>query len=209
MNAAALKTAARYVGAWGAIVCAVVFASFLFTILGTITCAVVTGMMLGAFKGAKWFSASVSFVFPAVIFGLVRIAKVELTPERVLLLAGLCFGVFWVTYMVSAVVLFCEQGDGESSKLPEEEGHKPPGNGEPVTATAVRPAAEAVGATGQTRESWLDQLQGNWVCEAVGADEPPRKKFIQIHDAKLELKSIDAQGQVTLLATADMTLPKA
>ena len=36
------------------------------------------GMMMGAFKGAKWFSVSVSLVFPAVIFGMARGAKVEL-----------------------------------------------------------------------------------------------------------------------------------
>jgi hypothetical protein len=207
MNAAAIRTAARYFGAWGAIVCLVVFLSFLFTVLGTITCAVLAGMMLGALKGAKWFSASVSFVFPGVVFGLVRLAKVELTPEHVLLLGGLCFGVFWVTYLVSAYVWFCEQSERDSSKPPAPAMQSQPlGPGEPVAAPGYEPAAEPLGATVPTRESWLEQLQGNWVCEAAGASEPRHKKFIQIKEAQLELKTIDARGQMTLLTTGEVTL---
>ena len=76
MNATAIRTAGGYLAAWGAIVCSVVLLSFLFTFLGTITCAVLIGMMMGAFKGAKWFSVSVSLVFPGVIFGMARGAKV-------------------------------------------------------------------------------------------------------------------------------------
>jgi hypothetical protein len=99
MNAVVIRTAGRYLGAWGAIVLCVILLSLLFTFLGTITCAVLAGMMMGAFKGAKWFSVSVSLVFPGVIFGMARGAKVELTPPQVSMLAALCFGTFWVTYL--------------------------------------------------------------------------------------------------------------
>ena len=115
MNAVAVKTAGRYLGAWGAIVLCVILLSLLFTFLGTITCAVLAGMMIGAFKGAKWFSVSVSLVFPVVIFGMARGAKVELMPQQITLLAALCFGTFWVTYLVSAFVFFCEQKDRKSA----------------------------------------------------------------------------------------------
>lgn len=61
MNAVAVRTAGRYLGAWGAIALCVILLSLLFTFLGTITCAVLAGMMMGAFKDAKWFSVSVSW----------------------------------------------------------------------------------------------------------------------------------------------------
>ena len=56
------------------------------------------------------------------------------------------------------------------------------------------------------RELCLEQLQGNWVCEASSAIEPLCKKVIQIKEAKLELQAIDPSGRMTLLASGDVTL---
>ena len=42
--------------------------------------------------------------------------------------------------------------------------------------------------------------------EASSPGEPLYKKVIQIKEAKLELKAIDANGRMTLLATGDVTL---
>jgi hypothetical protein len=207
MNATAIRTAGGYLAAWGAIVCFVVLLSFLFTFLGTITCAVLAGMMMGAFKGAKWFSVSVSLVFPGVIFGLVRGARVELTQQQVTLLAALCFGVFWVTYLVSAVVFFCEQKDRKLSRLLAPALRDNPAAPDAQAAVAgCTPAAEPIGSTVPVRGSCLEQLEGNWVCEASSAGEPLYKKVIQIKEAKLELKAIDASGRITLLAKGDVTL---
>ena len=75
MNATAIRTAGRYLGAWGAIVVGVILLSVIFTFLGTLTCAVLVGMMMGAVKGARWFSVLVSFIFPAVILGMVRTTR--------------------------------------------------------------------------------------------------------------------------------------
>jgi hypothetical protein len=207
MNAAAIRTAGRYLGAWGAIVFFVVLLSFIFTFLGTITCAVLIGMMMGAFKGARWFSVSVSLIFPAVIFGMVRSARVELTQQQVILLGALCFGAFWVTYLVSAVVFFCEQRERKSSKLPAPAPQQETlAQGGQVAATGCTPAAEPLGTTVPVRESGLEQLQGNWVWEASSAAEPPYQKMIQIKEGKLELKAIDASGRITVLARGDVTL---
>src|ERR1039457_1440176 len=193
MNATAIRTAGRYLGAWGAIVIGVVLLSVIFTFLGTITCAVLVGMMMGAFKGAKWFSVTVSLVFPAVIFGMVRGAKVELTQQQIVLLAAMCFGVFWVTYLVSAVLFLCEQKGQNSSQVPA-----PMVPGKTVApetqaaATVCVPVAEPLRSTVPAEESCLKQLQGNWVCEASDACEPMYRRIIQIKEAKLELKAIDA-----------------
>lgn len=185
----------------------VVLLSCLFTFLGTITCAVLIGMMMGAFKGARWFSVAVSLVFPAVVFGMVRGARVELTPRQVILLAALCFGIFWVTYLVSALVFFCEQKGKQSSKPPAP---APPqetlAQDAQAAATGCTPAAEPLLSPTLASESCLEQLQGDWVCEAPSAGEPLCKKVIQIKEAKLELKAIDASGRITLLAKGDVTL---
>ena len=207
MNAVVVKTAGRYLGAWGAIVLCVILLSLLFTFLGTITCAALAGMMMGAFKGAKWFSVSVSLVFPVVIFGMARGAKVELTPQQITLLAALCFGAYWVTYVVSAFVFFCEQKGRKSAKRPAP---TPPGEalapGAPVAATGFIRAAVLPGFAGPETESCLEHLQGDWVCEASRAGLSLCRKVIQIKESKLELRTVDANGRIMLLARGDVTL---
>lgn len=207
MSATPIRVAGSYLGAWVAIVCFVVLLSFTFTFLGTLSCAVLAGLMMGAFKGARWFAVSISLVFPGVILGMVRSARVELTQQQIILLAVVCFGVFWVTYLVSAVVLFCEQRDRTSSKLPAPASQQEAlALGGQVAVTGCTPAAEAPGAAVLVKESYLEELQGNWVCEASSASQPPYKKMIQIEETKLELKAIDASGRITLLARGDVTL---
>ena len=44
------------------------------------------------------------------------------------------------------------------------------------------------------------------MCEAFSAGEPLYKKVIQIKEAKLELRTVDASGGITLLATGNVTL---
>ena len=207
MSATTIRVAGSYLGAWVAIVCFVVLLSLTFTFLGTLTCAVLAGLMMGAFKGARWFSVTVSLVFPGVILGMVRSARVELTEQQIILLAVLCFGTFWVTYLVSAVALFCEQRDRKSSKLPAPAPqHEALALGGQATMTGCTPAAEAPGAAVLVKESYLEELQGNWVWEASSASQPLYKKMIQIEETKLELKAIDASGRITLLARGDVTL---
>jgi hypothetical protein len=180
MNAVVFKTAGRYLGAWGAIVLCVILLSLLFTFLGTITCAVLAGMMMGAFKGAKWFSVSVSLVFPTVIFGMARGAKVELTPQQISLLAALCFSSYWVTYLVSAFVFFCEQKDRKTAKRPTP---APPGEtlapGAPATTGSIR-ATALPELAGPGTESCLEHLQGDWVCETSRTGLSLCRKVVQI-----------------------------
>ncbi|MCX6923241.1 MAG: hypothetical protein NT154_08540 [Verrucomicrobia bacterium] len=207
MNAAAIRTAGRYLGALGAIVCVVVLLSLLFTFLGTITCAVLAGMMMGAFKGAKWFSVAVSLVFPGVVFGMVRGARVELTPHQVILLAVVCFVTFWVTYLVSAFVLFCEQKERKVSRpaAPATQLNASAPGGL-VAVTGSSPVAGQLESAKPRGESCLEQLQGSWVCELSNPGETMGKKIIHINEAKLELKLIDTSGRITLLARGDVML---
>jgi hypothetical protein len=196
MNAAAVRTAGRYLGVWAGIALFVGLVSFTFTFLGAMACAVLAGMMMGAFKGPRWFPVMVSLVFPMVVFGMTRGAQAALTPQQVLLLVALSFGTFWMTYVVSAFLFFCEQKDKKAPRpraasLPQE----PLAQSRQAAATSL-PAAE----------SRLEQLQGDWVCEAVNAREPMCRKVIQIKEAHLELKAIDGSGRTTLLAEGEVRL---
>ena len=150
----------------------------LFTFLGTITCAVLAGMMMGAFKGAKWFSVSVSLVFPGVIFGMARGRRVELMPQQIVLLAAFASASFWVTYLVSAFVFFCEQKaeSRPSSPAPAPQAGDGGRKGGSVAATGARWVPSRPWATEPARELCLEQLQGDWVCEASGASELQCKK---------------------------------
>jgi hypothetical protein len=205
MNATAIRTAGKYLGAWGAIVFSVVLLSVIFNILGTITGAVLVGMMMGAFKGAKWLSVWVSLVFPGVFFGLVRTARVEFTPQQVILLGCLCFIAYWATYLVSAFVIFYEQKERNSSRLLASEPATMAPGGRAV-APGCAELAEPLESPEPRRESCLEQLEGNWLYEASSAGESLYKKIIQIKAAKLELKAIAPSGQITLLARGDVML---
>jgi hypothetical protein len=130
-----------------------------------------------------------------VIFGMARSAKVELTQQQVILLGALCFSAFWVTYLVSAFVFFCEQKERKALR--------PPASApQPETLAAGGPLGSSV----PLAESCLKQLQGNWVCAASSVGEPLYQKIIQIKEAKLELKAVDASGRMSLLARGDVTL---
>jgi hypothetical protein len=194
MNAAAVRTAGRYLGVWVAIASFVGLVSLTFTFLGTITSAVLAGMMMGAFKGGKGLSVAVSLVFPAAIFGLTQNARTELTPKQIILLAVLCFATFWATYLVSAVMFFCEQKDRKPSAAVARA---------PLPKTAAGGPPAPLEAAG---ESCLEQLQGDWVCEAPSASGPACRKLIQIKQARLELKTVDISGHTTLLARGEVTL---
>ncbi len=198
---AAMRTAGRYLGAWAAITFFVGLVSFTFTFLGTITCAVLVGMMLGAFKGAKWFSVLVSLVFPAMMFGITRSPGSELTPRQIGLLVLVCFGAFWVTWAVSAFVFFCEQ---KGVRSPHSAAETP--QLEAVAQGGLTAAFEPPIAATPAAEPSLAQLQGNWVWEAASATGKQSRKVIQIREANLELKTIDVTGRITLLAKGEVTL---
>jgi hypothetical protein len=199
MNATVIRTAGRYLGAWGAIVFGVILLSVIFTFLGTITCAVLVGMMMGAMRGARWFAVLVSLVFPAVILGMVRTTRMELTPQQIMVLGTLCFGTFWGTYLVSAFLFFCEQKERKSVRLPT------PAS-QPERAGQGEQAAKPGESVAPVGESCLEQLQGNWVWEASSAGESMDRRIIQIKEARLELKAVDACGRTTLLGAGAVTL---
>jgi hypothetical protein len=108
-----LKGALQHLGGFAVAAFFVFLLSFTFSFLGTIFCAAVGGMMLGAVRGYRWQSIPVSLLFPGVILVLLKGMRTELGDRQVLLVALACFGIFWLTYGVAAA-LFVVEGRGKA-----------------------------------------------------------------------------------------------
>jgi hypothetical protein len=198
MNFAAIRILARQAALWCALVAVVTLLTLLFTVLGTITCSVLVGMMMGAARRCGWRIIPVSLVFPGVVLALVQVAKVELVGAQRILLPALCFGVFWLVYLFTRALLRWEARPQPAT---------------PETTNAPAPAAlpsrldsEPVPAPG---ESHLDEWQGKWIREFVGAKGSRRKAVIEITGEKLSLSVIDSDGAALLLARGELKLATA
>ena len=85
IRAVPLKTAAQYAGGLAIATFFVVLLSFVFSFLGTLFCAALAGLMLGALRTHKWQSILISLLFPLVIFTLLKGMKTELQERQILL----------------------------------------------------------------------------------------------------------------------------
>ena len=95
------STAARHILICLLVIATVALLTVLFSFLGTISCAALLGMMFSSIRQGKWKVIGISLVFPVVSFTLSR----SLGPEKNLLLASLCFGVFWCCYLLTCGML--------------------------------------------------------------------------------------------------------
>jgi hypothetical protein len=187
MNAAALKTAGRYLGRWSAIVFFVLLLTLIFSFLGTIICAVLAGMMFGATKHVRWQALLISLIFPGAIFALLRAGRAPLLDRQILVLGLLCFGAFWLTYAVAAAVVYFEASAGSSSA--------PAGPGEKLPAPALEVAEHRLS---------LGELQGTWSCPVSGCNGEARARELEINTAALLLRVRDRRGQIRSIARADL-----
>lgn len=204
MRAVPFKAAAQYVG--GLVVAAVfvVLLSFTFSFLGTIFCAALAGMMLGALRTHKWLSIPVSLLFPLVIFTLLKGMKSELAERQVLLVALACFSIFWLTYGVAAALFFFERKGPPSAGRPAQI--------RPVCAARTEGESVAQGATAGAAEVLnhngglsLEMLQGTWSPE-TSAPAQARNWRMSIQKEELTLSAVDASGHVRSLASARLKL---
>ncbi len=184
MSAASLKTAARYVGRWSAIVFFVVLLTLIFSFLGTIICAVLAGMMFGATKHVRWQALLISLIFPGAIFGLLRAGRAPLLERQVLVLSLLCFGAFWLTYVIAAAVIYFERS-APASVPPERL----------ATAEPVVPPPVVLN---------LHELEGTWSGPICGRNGESRAKELEINPRELVLRLRDAQGHVSTVGKAEL-----
>jgi hypothetical protein len=177
MNARFIRIALQYAGGCVAIVFFVVLLTLVFSFLGTIFCSILAGMMLGAARQSRWQCLPFSFVFPAVIYGLLHYTRAELSPRQGELLAVLCFCAFWVTYFAGAALISFER-------------KTPPGL-KGAAEVAAGPAAPepAVSLT-------LQELQGQWCWNNGRRNGERSEKVLEIKDDQLALRALGSDGRV-------------
>jgi hypothetical protein len=181
MNSVSPKIILQQFVLWCVLAAVVALLTLLFTVLGTITCAVLTGMMLAAVRHRPLPALPLSLVSPAVIIAMVHFAKVELPGRQRILLPALCFAVFWVIYFATWALMRFES--------------RPQNQAAPAIVSA-EPAPPA----GELR---IEELQGKWRCET---NSNTQTKIIEIAGRHLFLRVVAADGSVRLLAEADLRL---
>jgi len=181
MNFEQAKSAAKHLCLWLALVAVVLLLTLLFNLFGTLSCAALAGMMLGAIKHRRWLTIPIAAVFPGVLFALMYFSKVELEGSKRIVVPALCFGVFWVTYGVTHLMM------GSEAKS------KPSQANVPTTTDQVEPLR-------------LDQLQGRWRYESADHDGRAKLRVIEITQGHLVLSEFDARGRQRLRAEADVRL---
>src|SRR5512145_1925560 len=109
MNSQSGRLMFNQMALWVVLVAVVGLLTLLFSLLGTISCAVIVGVMMGVSRRWRWQALPISIVFPAVIATLSRVSKTELDWQQTLQMALLCFGVFWATHVVTFSLMFLER----------------------------------------------------------------------------------------------------
>lgn len=182
MNSMPIRVALRQIGLWIVLVTVVVLLTLLFSFLGTITCAVLTGMMTGAARRWRWQDVVVSLVFPAIVFTHLQLSKGELQIAQQILLALLCLAAFWLTYLVTALLMFVER---RAEPAAQENSPSP-------QATETSAAALANGNV--VVELGMQELQGTWSCEIIDRAGHVHFKVIEITDNRFALRITNSDG---------------
>jgi hypothetical protein len=189
MSSARITAALKYVAGLSTVLLFVVVLTLIFSFLGTLMCATLSGMMMGATKASKKLSIPFSAFFPCVLVGVLTVQKSEIAGTKLISLAILCLAAFWVVYFTGAVLMAYEKKNGKDPALPVASGLAPqlePGDG-------VVAGAAPVPVLPKLR---LEELEGHWSCEVCGSDGRTRKRLLEIRNGALVLSTIDAEGRV-------------
>jgi hypothetical protein len=193
-----IKTAARWVGCGIALASVTALLSLVFNFLGTILCASLTGMMMGATKRSRWPALPLSCIFPAVILVLFRVTRTEMPDAQIRIVSLLCFGAFWLLYGATALVVAYERAQKAAAVSPQ---RQPLETG---MATGADESAETCFANKEEQPEPLEGLclgllQGRWSCIANGHPGAEQQKMMLIEQDHWALSFNDPQGHGRLL----------
>lgn len=198
MKCEPVKLVFRYFGLWLVLLVVVLLLTLLFNFFGTLSCAALAGVMLGATKHRRWLTLPVSLVFPGVVFALMYLSKVDLQGEKRIVVPALCFGIFWMTYLVVCFMAGFESKEA-GSPVPSGVAQATPAQTEGVVANSVR-LPETV------ERLRVDQLQGRWRFESEQRGSPAEKKFIEIVNGRVVLRVFDLDGRMCSHAEGELSL---
>ena len=201
----------KHIGLGIVLVSVVVFLTLMFSLLGAISCAVVSGMILGAARSGMWRSLLVSLVFPAVTLVMAHVSH-ALQERQNLQFSLICFGSYWIAYFLTLGIVLLER------KSP----HPPaqllaaavvPGEGEPAPPSGTGVAGDPApllrcASIEPTSQPSLDELLGRWSCTTIDSDGQPHTKVMEIDGESLALNITDSKGRTLSVAQGGMRLEK-
>ncbi len=203
-----IRTVVRYLGGWSILVFFVVLLTFIFSFLGTIFCSVLAGMMVAATKLPRWHTCALSLVFPGVLFSMLRSEKAELLGRQVLMLSLVCFGAYWLTFVLASLLVFYEaKVPAGTAKSP---GRKGSGLDSAVSAgnraRSAAPAETALAGRAATPSAPfnLEALQGKWAYAGAGANGSGQHRTLEIVREVVRLSAADSQGRILFSAEAQV-----
>ena len=201
-----MRALGKQIGLGVALVFSVALVTLLFTFLGTIAAAALVGMMAGATRQWRWQIVLVSLVFPGVIAGFMHFIKTDLTPQQNFVLSLVCFGAFWLTYLLTCAL-------GHFEKREESAGEPAARMEAPRPATDARPGTEGghtadplVVRAETSCELGLAELQGTWSRETPGVNGQACKKVIVVTRGKLAISMVGLDGTPRIVCQGDVRL---
>jgi hypothetical protein len=193
------KIVAGYVLGWFLIVFFVVLLTLIFSFLGTIICAALAGMMMGAARLPRLQSLLLSVVFPGVLASVLVITRAELPGRQILFLSLLCLGIFWVIYLAISALVAQEKAERDRSQSQSAASPAHLSQGSPMSAVerTARPRAG---------ELTLDALEGKWLAQSSRSPTSNQQKVLEISRESLVLSLTSPSGQVQFCGQARLSL---
>lgn len=209
-----VKDAVRQLTLWLLLVLLVCVCTVLFTLLGVLFTAVLTGILMGGSRRWKWQAIPVSLVFPLVAFALGNYAHTSLEPRQRVLMVILCFGAFWVIYLTSLWLMRME-----ARPVADEEGvHSAPladgvDGASRTEAACARDVGltEPVAAASAVPEAQLElrDFEGTWFCETSGPNGEFRTCLMTVAKGKFALEIRNPRGLACRVAEGVLRLEDA
>jgi hypothetical protein len=197
------KAVVGYAIGWCLTIGFVVLLTFIFSFLGTIICAALAGMMVGAARLGRWPSLALSLVFPGVISTVLGMSRADLAPRQIVGLSVLCCGIFWVIY-AAVFALVSQEGKEQKQRAERAAGSaigrtkdqsQRLGRDAGMGSQAYSRSVPGVPATSPCRAFTLDALQGKWRAEANGS-KTDRCRTLEIEQDRMVLSMTDTSGEV-------------
>jgi hypothetical protein len=177
----------------------VVLLSVIFSFLGTLTCSVLIGMMMGSARGSRWWAVPVSLLFAAVTLAMFLFPEPSVPVQKAISLSLLCFASFWATYLVTYGVIALEGRGNPAPDRAQDENLR----AAPVPASNRIPgdqrASETTSGIGHSAvDADLEALQGKWVAQPDTAAGRESAEAIDINRDRFRFERIDSHGRVAL-----------
>ncbi len=192
------KAILGYIVGWLLTVCFVVLFTIIFSFVGTLICAALAGMMMGAARLPWWPSLTLSVLFPGVLSAYFRVTKAELPPGQLFFLSALCFGIFWIIFLALWGLTSHERRAAPAVKSVGKTAGPPVGGSRGSEVPSVRAAVAPLSRGTVAPVVTLATLQGKWLAGGPGSEAGKGHRRMEIRDDTILLSLTDESGTVHL-----------